>query len=307
MVYDIIGDVHGHASHLAKLFQLKGYTSANGGFSHSERKAIFVGDFINRGPEIKQTVRIVRSMVENGNALAILGNHELNAIIYQLKEKNGKRLVKSGDKNFMAHFKTLNEFKFDKLEWKSHLKWMRTLPLYIEMDGFRVIHACWSEKALTQINSIYEDGRIRKNTLKLIQNDPKSELSKSIWLTTKGVSLKLPHDLKVITNKGTSPRSFRVKWWEENKNLTFREFSFENKQKFPKYTIPSELMPEIYPYAVTNVPLFFGHYCRGLGPYILSTNLCCVDSCVANTKILTAYCWNGENKLEKENLFQVSL
>ena len=81
-MYDIIGDVHGQATMLKKLLLQLGYQKADSVYSHPERKAVFVGDFINRGPEIKKTIRIVRSMVESGNALAVLGNHEINAIIY---------------------------------------------------------------------------------------------------------------------------------------------------------------------------------------------------------------------------------
>ena len=98
-MYDIIGDVHGHASLLKKLLLKMGYVKTNGSFYHSHRKAIFVGDFINRGPEIRKSVRIIRSMVESGNAFAILGNHEINAIIYYLKDKNGLPLVNNSNKN----------------------------------------------------------------------------------------------------------------------------------------------------------------------------------------------------------------
>ena len=78
-MYDIIGDVHGYASVLKKLLLEMGYIKTESGYSHPTRKAIFVGDFINRGPEIRKTIRIVRKMEENGNALVILGNHKINA------------------------------------------------------------------------------------------------------------------------------------------------------------------------------------------------------------------------------------
>lgn len=88
-MYDIIGDVHGHASLLKKLLIKLGYEKTNGSYFHPSRKAIFVGDFINRGSEIRKTIRIIRTMVENGNAFAILGNHEINAILFHLKDKGG--------------------------------------------------------------------------------------------------------------------------------------------------------------------------------------------------------------------------
>ncbi len=47
----------------------------------SERKVIFLGDFIDRGPKIRQVLEIVRPMIEGGKALTVMGNHELNALV----------------------------------------------------------------------------------------------------------------------------------------------------------------------------------------------------------------------------------
>ena len=50
------------------------------GWSHPKRVAIFVGDLIDRGPEQLGTLKLVRDMVEMGNARVVMGNHEFNAI-----------------------------------------------------------------------------------------------------------------------------------------------------------------------------------------------------------------------------------
>lgn len=80
MRYDIIGDVHGHDAALTGLLQKMGYREQDLVWRHPERTAIFVGDFIDRGPGQLETLRIVRSMVDAGSALAVMGNHEFNAI-----------------------------------------------------------------------------------------------------------------------------------------------------------------------------------------------------------------------------------
>ena len=65
--YDIIGDIHGHADELHALLDILGY--GNGTASHAEgRKVIFLGDFIDRGPKIREALETVRGMVETGNA-----------------------------------------------------------------------------------------------------------------------------------------------------------------------------------------------------------------------------------------------
>ena len=304
-MYDIIGDVHGHASLLKKLLLKMGYVKTNGSYSHPDRKAVFVGDFVNRGPEIKKTVKIIKTMVENNNALAILGNHELNAIIYNLRDKQGFPFIKKPDKHFFSLFKTINEYAKDAQEWKDQLKWMRTLPLYLDLGDIRIVHACWSENSIRVVDSIRENGKISKKVFKKIQKRTDRELSHSIWLLTKGITLKMPADLRIVNNKGISPRAFRIRWWENTDNKTFRELSFESKFELPDYTIPHQIMPVTLPYPEDAPIVFFGHYCRGNGPNIIKPNICCVDSCVTGSKTLLAYRWDGEKELSEKNLIRV--
>ena len=86
MHYDIIGDIHGHADALEKLLQKLGYTLSNGIYRHPEkRNVIFLGDYIDRGPKIRETLHIVKNMCDAGNAVAIMGNHEFNAVCFAKK------------------------------------------------------------------------------------------------------------------------------------------------------------------------------------------------------------------------------
>jgi hypothetical protein len=304
-MYDIIGDVHGYASLLKKLLTELGYSKTESGYFHPERKAIFTGDFINRGPEIRKTINIIRSMVENGNAYAILGNHEVNAIIYYLKFKKINSQSKVQKKYCMTLLKTIDEFTLDSDELISHLKWLRSLPLFFEMEGIRIVHACWSQEAINFFKIKTTEGKIKKKLfMELIQN-PKSDFSKHIWTLTKGVDFKMPNNLKLINNKGICSRSFRLRWWEDPLGKTFEELSFDSKFILPSYTVPEQLLPETFIYP-TNAPvLFIGHYCRFNGPHIIKSNICCVDSGVAESKKIVAYRWSGEKSLLAENLISI--
>ncbi len=77
--FDIIGDVHGCCDELEQLLQQLGYERNDGGpWSHpADRKAIFVGDLVDRGPRIVDTLRTVMSMSEAGTALSVPGNHDM--------------------------------------------------------------------------------------------------------------------------------------------------------------------------------------------------------------------------------------
>jgi hypothetical protein len=305
-MYDIIGDVHGQATLLKKLLLKLGYRKGENGFFHHERKAVFVGDFINRGPEIRKTIKLIRKMVRNGNAFAILGNHEINAILFDMKDVDGKPLIKEPRKSYLSLFKTINEYVDRPEQWEKHLRWMRSLPLFLEFDNIRFVHACWSNQAVEYLKLKLAEGYDSDNIFRKYYKSPKSELGINISILTKGVDMKMPGDLKIVNNKGVIPLSFRLSWWEKPKGKTFRKMSFESKFKLPAYTIPDEILPETFFYSKNEPLVFFGHYCRGRGPHIIKSNICCVDSCVSRTKVLTAYSWRGEKVLNPENLVQVN-
>ena len=77
--FDIVGDVHGCCDELVQLLTQLGYrANASGVYQPPDgRKAIFVGDLVDRGPKIPETVRLVKEMVDAGYALCVPGNHDL--------------------------------------------------------------------------------------------------------------------------------------------------------------------------------------------------------------------------------------
>ena len=80
--FDIIGDVHGCAAELDELLALLGYgPNAAGVWRHpGGRKAVFLGDLVDRGPGVVQVMRRVMGMVEAGSALCVPGNHDAKLV-----------------------------------------------------------------------------------------------------------------------------------------------------------------------------------------------------------------------------------
>jgi protein phosphatase len=73
--FDIVGDIHGCRSELESLLGRLGYDLAAA--RHPEgRKVVFLGDLVDRGPDIPGVLRLVMRMVEAGSALCVPGNHE---------------------------------------------------------------------------------------------------------------------------------------------------------------------------------------------------------------------------------------
>ncbi|HSP39823.1 MAG TPA: metallophosphoesterase, partial [Gillisia sp.] len=157
---DLIGDIHGHAAELEELLLKLGYKKRKGAYSHPERKVLFVGDYIDRGPKIRKTLEIVRSMVESENAIALMGNHEYNALCFHFQESEGGHLRKHLIKNIIQHYKTLEEFKNKQEEYENYLDWFKTLPLYYETETFRAVHACWDLKNIKYLRKTLINDRL---------------------------------------------------------------------------------------------------------------------------------------------------
>lgn len=299
-MYDIIGDVHGHADQLKSLLKKLGYKAANGYYIHSSRKAVFVGDFINRGPKIRETINLIRKMVENGSAYAVLGNHEMYAVLYYLRDTEGKYYKKMIPKYQLQINQTLDEFASYKEEFKGHLKWLRTLPMFLDFGDIRIIHACWDDENIKTIKETLTEPKLTKTILREIALN-ESKFSEIFWETLKGVDFQIPKDLLVFDDEGRPHRSFRMKWWINPEGKTFKEISLESRFELPAYTIPSEIIQKRKTYPPNAPIVFFGHYCLKQCCGMLAENLCCVDSCVTRTGKLLAYRWEGEKQLNKSN------
>jgi protein phosphatase len=80
--FDIIGDVHGCAEELDTLLATLGYMRDELSiWRHAEgRKAVFLGDLVDRGPSVPDVLRTVMAMVDAGSALALPGNHDLKLV-----------------------------------------------------------------------------------------------------------------------------------------------------------------------------------------------------------------------------------
>lgn len=298
---DFIGDVHGYYDELVGLLKKMNYKKNNSIWQHPERKAVFVGDFVSRGPHSRKVLELVKSMVENQKGYAILGNHELNMIGYFTFRKNGNPIASLARTNQMMLEQISKQFESEE-ELEKSLKWLKRLPFYIDFTSVRVVHAYWGESTIRIINSIITEGKLTKDHIKEIFKG-NTEFAKAVWQTTRGIEIDLPKDLVVKDSKNVRRTNFRIKWWEEPINKTFRSISFGNRFLLPEYTIPKELLSpfDVYPQKAPLV--IFGHYCLGKESLTISSNICCIDSCVAGSgHKLTAYRWQGEKEVKPEHL-----
>lgn len=316
MNYDIIGDIHGHADALKALLKHMGYRESRGAWRHPDRKAIFVGDFIDRGPKQVETVEIARRMVEADTALAVMGNHEFNAIAWFLPDASnpGEYLrphhsPKDGDKNFRQHKEFLNEV-IGTPHHKEIIDWFLTLPLWLEIPGLRVVHACWHQRFMDFIAPRLATGQRLTRDLMVEasrepedaseKDNPEPSIFKAVEALTKGIEIPLPKPHCFKDKDGHERNRVRVRWWDPNAS-TYKQTAMLDdgaRDKLPETPIPDHVRIG----AGGGKPIFIGHYWLTGTPALRSSNVACVDYSIARGGKLVAYRWEGESELSSTNL-----
>lgn len=301
---DFIGDIHGHADKLEELLLKLGYEMRNGAYSHPERKVLFVGDYIDRGPKIRETLQIVKAMVESENAIALMGNHEYNALCFHFEDSEGGHLRKHEIKNILQHSKTLEQFKNKQSEYEDYLDWFKTLPLFYEGENFKAVHACWDNQNIEYLRNTLLKDRL---TDELIYRSVKkgTELYEAIDETLKGKEIKMPDGLSFTDKDGINRNKIRIKWWENPASSTYKSISVISKHDLPERQINLSELKFLDHYGTDDKIVFFGHYWLEGELDFHRDNICCLDYSVAKGGKLVAYRLKEELVLDGRNFIYV--
>ena len=305
MAYDIIGDIHGHAQTLELLLEELGYSLQQGVYRHPTRRVIFLGDFIDRGPQQRKVIHIVRPMIDAGAALSVMGNHEFNAIAYSTPKSGGGFLRPHNDHNFHQHQAFLDAY-VDADDYHELLDWFGTLPLWLDLGDLRVVHACWDQDVIDEIKSRYDvNGKLSNGLLYAACNYGTWEFL-AVETLLKGKEIKLPDGHSFTDQSGITRRNIRVRWWDDGVE-TFRD-AFMGDERL-RTNIPDDDIhgDHLIEYSHSAPPCFLGHYWLSNRPAPLSDNIACVDYSVARKGgQLAAYRWDGETVLSADKFVTVN-
>lgn len=158
--FDIIGDVHGCAGELETLLVRLGYDVRWSGVPGAVtvqvtppagRRAIFVGDLVDRGPRSPDVLRVVMAMVESGVGLAVPGNHDVKF----MRWLDGKKVAPTHGLD-----RTIAQFEREPRGFRVSVRdFFASLPTYVWLEGGRlaVAHAGIKDEMLGQ-----ETGAVRR-------------------------------------------------------------------------------------------------------------------------------------------------
>lgn len=303
--YDIIGDIHGHADELVKLLEHMDYHKTETGYQHPNRKVIFLGDFIDRGEHLgqhRQLLKIVMDMVQNGHALSVMGNHEFNALAFHTMH-NGEYLRARTPKNVKQHQAFLNEFENEPELKQDILDFFYTLPMWLELDGLRVVHACWDVDQISRLSKESPKGYLSQDLL-IKASTPETPEYYAIETLLKGCEVELPPGISFKDKDGHERQAVRVQWWNQ-KATTLGEMALPMGVDIADAADLDR--PDNIPYYPSEAaPCFIGHYWLNGTPAPLSDNVACLDYSIAKQGKLVAYRFSGESKLSESNFAFVS-
>ncbi len=303
MNYDIIGDVHGHADKLEALLRNMGYQHRAGAWRKAGHTAVFVGDLIDNGPGQLRTLELVRAMVEQQCALVTMGNHEFNAIAYATKDphsSDGSYLRDHHQENETQHKAFLSEFGLGSAGHAEWIDWFRTMPLWLELDGLRIVHACWHEPSIEVIRkSLGAGNRISDEFLvsahKLNGQKRCPAVHDAVETVLKGLEVKLPNGMFFDDKYGKRRHSARVQWWRAGPvdlgDVTLGPI--EDRRQLEGVRLKKGDLPGYS----NEQPVFFGHYWMTGTPARQTAKVACVDYSAANDGPLVAYRFEGEREL----------
>lgn len=302
MEYDIIGDVHGYMEPLKSLLKRLGYTKTAGGWKvpAQNRKIVFLGDVIDRGPEQKACVSLVRELTDAGHASCVMGNHEHAAIGWTLEDAShpGEWMRPHNPTNTRHHREFLSQFGEGSDLHKEAVRWMEGLPIYLDLDEIRCVHACWHPGELQTVAGLLDEtGRFTPRGIEasFVKGSPERHAADTFL---RGPEIELPDGLSFVDQEGTERRKSRIKWWTETTGKKLRDMvvdDLDTEEEVALAPVPLE----------DSRPVFFGHYWLRGTPSLTSKNAACLDFSVAAGGSMTAYMWRGEQELDNSHLVWV--
>lgn len=292
---NVIPDVHADADRLDRTLRYLG----------TEQNVAFLGDFIDAGrttsaPDDRAVLHRVRGLVEDKGAVAVMGNHELNAILFHRLGVDGVPLRQHSDRNRAQHRSFVEAFGIASNEALAWTDWFLTLPLWRDLDGLRLVHACWNQPDIDLIAERRPDGRLQEEDLPEIAAKDTNFGSAVNNLVT-GPELRLPEGYSFHDAGGDERFDVRIAWWRPHAR-TWRQaaLSVPDPSELPEFKLPE--CREISFYPADAPPVLVGHYKMTGPPAIEETRAACLD--YPNTTCV--YRWRGEAELDMRSLAAVA-
>lgn len=184
-------------------------------------------------------------------------------------------------------------------EWRGWLDWFRSVPLYLDLYGIRIVHAAWCRNAVAKVGGrhfadeafFHESGT---------EGTPDHA---SVVALLVGPEALLPEGVEFIDKEGHAHEDIRARWFSpgHREGVTYRKLVFPPSAEPPEVAVPAEILARVPYYGEDEPVVAFGHYWLPPKPPVPhAKNAVCVNYTVAARAEgnLTAYRWDGESEVD---------
>ena len=301
--HDVIGDVHGCHDELVALLRQMGYARRRGAWRHPTRLAVFVGDLVDRGPQIGEVLETVAAMVGEGTAACLLGNHERDVVFFHTLGPRGLPLRERSEQRIDQLAATHEQLGARSSRMKHWVRWMRMRPVLFEAPGLRVVHGAWNESA-----AAYWRGKTLGAT-GMLDRLADAESQDSVWLGQLLFGPVLTYKHEDRDGKRKTMR-IRARWFSKPDELagdTLWHAAFRRSPRVPRKRLTPAHRAALWGYPRDATPLITGHQSLPLDAVVrpMRANLACVDYSAVFGGRLCAYRWSGEKDLVPQHFVTV--
>jgi Calcineurin-like phosphoesterase len=227
---DVVADVHGEIEALRDLLGHLGYDEVG---RHPEgRRLVFLGDLVDRGPNTPAVLQLVRGMIKNGYAQCVMGNHELN--ILRKKFNRDNVWFHGEDAGNHDPKKPMPQERLDRALREETEAFLGSLPLALERDDLRAVHACWDDQSIDRLrdetdgHAFYVDEKDRIDAFwgrdgqkGSIKHELASQNDNPVKVVTSGFERQTDQPFEA---GGKTRWLERDTWWDEYKGPVFCVF-----------------------------------------------------------------------------------
>jgi hypothetical protein len=254
------------------------------------------------------TLRIVRSMVDDGSAQVVMGNHEFNAVAYATVDpKKLDYCREHSTKNQGQHRHFLDEVGFGSPLHRSVIDWFRTLPLWLDLGGVRVIHACWSQAELDHLAAVLNPDRSLSDEAITDGTTSGTRTYEAIENILKGPEIWMD-GAYYFDKDGNRRDKARRRWWDPHAVTLPTAADIPSRTQLHAAdntkidALPDTPLPDAARHCYAEkIPVLYGHYWRTGDQQVDGPYTACVDYSAGKGGPLVAYRWSGETELVSTN------
>jgi hypothetical protein len=246
-------------------------------------------------------------MVDAGTAQVVMGNHEFNAIgfVTENPQRPGHFLRTHTRAHRHQHERFLEQVGEGSPLHHELVAWFRTLPMWLDLGGLRVVHACWHAPSMAVIGRptpmLDDDFVVASGTRGTAE-------FAAIEVLLKGPEVAVSPDYR--DKEGTPRHRARIRWWD-HEATTLRAIAEIPPNSVtttgePYPPLPDDPSDEAVAFRYHEpTPVLFGHYWTTLKRLVASDTAACVDLSAVRGGSLAAYRWDGEPTLDMSRLVTV--